>query len=186
MIGVDVRIVTGGPDLDAARELFVEYQRQIGVDLCFQNFAEELARLPGDYVAPAGTLLLAVDDDVRDDDVRGEGGTGGTGGGAAACGAAACVAMRRWDDGACEMKRLYVRPAYRGRGLARLLVERAIAWAVAQGYRRILLDTLPTMAAAQRLYEQLGFVDVAPYRPNPVEGARYMGLTVVGDPRRDG
>ncbi len=178
---MDVRIVTGGPDLDAARELFVEYQRQIGVDLCFQNFAGELARLPGDYVAPTGTLLLAVDGDGRggDDD------DGGTGVGTGTGGAAACVAMRRWDAGACEMKRLYVRPAYQGRGLGRLLVERALAWAAAQGYGRILLDTLPTMTAAQRLYEQLGFVDIEPYRTNPVAGARYMGLRLGAGRGRD-
>ncbi|MBP7148597.1 MAG: GNAT family N-acetyltransferase [Acidobacteria bacterium] len=151
-----MRIVAGGPDLEATRELFVEYERQIGVDLCFQNFAEELARLPGDYVAPGGTLLLAVEDGVP----------------------AGCVAMHRWDAESCEMKRLYVRPAFQGRGLGRVLVRRAVAWAVAQGYGRILLDTLPTMTTAQTLYERLGFVDTVPYRANPVAGARYMCLTL--------
>lgn len=150
---MDIRVVTGGTDLETIRELFKEYAAQIGTDLCFQGFSAELAGLPGDYRAPGGTLLLAT--------------AQGT--------AAGCVGVRRWDAATCEMKRLYVRPEFQRSGLGRILVERTIEWSAAQGYGRIVLDTLPSMAAAQRLYERLGFVDIEPYRANPVAGARYMG-----------
>jgi ribosomal protein S18 acetylase RimI-like enzyme len=148
------RVVSRGPDLETVRELFREYSGQVGVDLCFQGFAEELAGLPGDYVEPNGTLLLGV----RDGDPAG------------------CVAVHRWDAEACEMKRLYVRPEFQGSGLGRFLALEAIGWALTHGYARVVLDTLPSMTSAQRLYERLGFVDVEPYRPNPVAGARYMAL----------
>jgi ribosomal protein S18 acetylase RimI-like enzyme len=152
----DSRIVSAGPDLETVRELFLQYSRQIGIDLCFQGFAAELAGLPGDYAAPSGTLFLG----------RHEGA------------AAGCVAVRRWDAEACEMKRLYVRPAFQGSGLGRFLAGQAIEWAATQGYARVLLDTLPSMTAAQQLYERLGFIDIEPYRANPVAGARYMALTI--------
>jgi GNAT superfamily N-acetyltransferase len=152
----EVRIVTGGGDLETIRQLFHEYETHIGVDLCFQGFAAELAGLPGEYAAPTGVLLLAGE--------KGEG--------------AGCVAVRRWAPDACEMKRLFVRPAFQGSGLGRRLAEEIIAWARGQGYARVLLDTLPSMGTAQALYERLGFRDVAPYRANPVAGARYMGLTL--------
>jgi ribosomal protein S18 acetylase RimI-like enzyme len=148
------RVVRDGPDLETVRELFREYSQQIGVDLCFQDFAAELAGLPGDYAEPNGTLLLGEKDGA----------------------AAGCVAVRRWDADACEMKRLYVRPAFQGSGLGRFLALEAIGWAMTNGYARVLLDTLPSMATAQRLYERLGFVDIRPYRENPIAGARYMAL----------
>ena len=150
----EVRLVTSGPDLEEVRALFREYAEWVAVDLSFQGFAEELAALPGDYVAPQGTLLLAVVDGR----------------------AAGCIAVRPWQDAICEMKRLYVRPAFQGSGAGRLLAGTAIAWAADRGYTRMLLDTLPAMTAAQRLYSRLGFRDVPPYRPNPVPGARYMAL----------
>jgi GNAT superfamily N-acetyltransferase len=149
---VDTRIVTSGRDLEDVRTLFREYAEWVSVDLSFQRFAEELAGLPGDYVAPRGTLLLCEVDD----------------------GPAGCVGVREWQHESCEMKRLYVRPSFRGSGAGLLLAERAIHWAAEQGYRRMLLDTLPSMAAAQRLYERLGFREIAPYRFNPVPGARFM------------
>jgi GNAT superfamily N-acetyltransferase len=151
---MDARVIVSGPQLDEVRTLFREYAAWVAVDLSFQGFAEELAGLPGEYVAPAGTLLLCTVDD----------------------GAAGCIAVRPWQAGACEMKRLYVRPAYRGHRCGVFLAERAIDWATQAGYTRMVLDTLPTMAAAQRLYERLGFRDVAPYRFNPVPGARFMAL----------
>jgi len=151
---VETRTVTSGTDLDTIRELFREYERHIGVDLCFQGFAAELASLPGEYAAPTGLLLLASSD--------GE--------------AAGCVAVRRWASDACEMKRLYVRPAFQGAGIGRGLAEEVLAWARQQGHARVLLDTLPSMRTAQGLYERLGFRDVEPYRANPVAGARYMCL----------
>ncbi len=151
---MELKAVVGGPDLDRVRALLREYADWVAVDLSFQGFAEEVAGLPGEYVAPHGLLLMCVV-------------------GAAPAG---CVAVRPWQADTCEMKRLYVREAFQGRGCGRFLAERAIEWARGAGYRRMLLDTLPSMAAAQRLYERLGFRDVAPYRVNPVEGARYMEL----------
>lgn len=140
--------------IDEARRLFREYQAELGVDLSFQDFAAELAGLPGAYASPRGRILLA----------RSEGNVAG------------CVALRPFGDGACEMKRLYVRPAYRAFGLGRTLVERLIAEARGIGYQRLLLDTLPSMKGAQRLYESLGFRDVEPYCNNPVEGTRFLAL----------
>lgn len=144
----------GADDIDDVRALFREYEAAIGVDLCFQGFEAELAGLPGDYAPPGGRLLLAGTADRR----------------------AGCIALRPIDSETGEMKRLYVRPEFRAARLGRHLVERLIAEARSIGYRRMCLDTLPTMQTAQRLYESLGFHDIAPYRPNPVVGTRYMGL----------
>lgn len=146
------------PDLAQARALFLEYQRWLNLDLCFQGFAEEVASLPGSYVPPKGRLLLAA---------RGEHVVG-------------CVALRPFDSQDGEMKRLYLRPEAQGLGLGRTLTEAVIAEARAIGYRRLLLDTLPAMPAAQRLYESLGFVDIPPYRENPVPGARFLALKLEG------
>lgn len=141
-----------GEALAQARALIEEYASSLGVDLSFQNFAEELAALPGDYRPPAGCLLLAR--------VAGE--------------PAGCVALRRLDDERCEMKRLWVAPRFRGAGLGRQLIDRVVSAAREAGYRRMLLDTLPAMRDAQALYARLGFVEIAPYRYNPVPGARFF------------
>jgi GNAT superfamily N-acetyltransferase len=140
--------------IGACRDLLVEYQRDLGVSLCFQGFDRELAALPGDYAPPRGRLLIAM---------AGESPAG-------------CVALRPLGAADAEMKRLYVRAAHRGRDLGRALALRIAAEARSLGYRTLKLDTLPSMAAAQKLYGQLGFVDVAPYNDNPVDGVRFMAL----------
>lgn len=130
------------------RELFREYQRSLGIDLCFQSFEEELAGLPGRYAPPRGVILLAEGSGV--------------------------VALRPIDENTAEMKRLYVRPSARGTGLGRALAEAVIEEARRKGYGRIRLDTLPSMTAAIAMYRKLGFEEIAPYSVNPVEGALYM------------
>ena len=146
--------VTGGPRLEDVRALFLEYAAWLAIDLSFQGFDDEVVGLPGAYAAPDGALFLCTVDHA----------------------AAGCVAVRRVDAGACEMKRLFVRPAFQGKGLGRDLAGHAMAWARAAGYERILLDTLPSMTAAQRMYEALGFRDVPPYRFNPIAGTRFLEL----------
>ncbi|MDR7097369.1 GNAT family N-acetyltransferase [Hydrogenophaga laconesensis] len=143
-------------DLHAVRELFLEYQAGLGIDLGFQGFAAELDKLPGAYAAPSGALLLAC--------IDGE--------------PAGCCAMRPLYNtdhlNACEMKRLFVRPAFRGFGLGRLLVERILSDGQLAGYTTMLLDTLSDMETARALYQEMGFVEVAPYYHNPIPGAHYL------------
>jgi putative acetyltransferase len=146
--------------VEACRRLFVEYQQGLGVSLCFQGFDQELASLPGDYARPRGRLLLAR--------ISGE--------------PAGCVALRPLADGAAEIKRLYVRAAFRGMGIGRTLAECVIDEARSLGYRALKLDTLPAMNEAQRLYAELGFVDTAPYNDNPVDGVRFLALDLAGRP----
>jgi ribosomal protein S18 acetylase RimI-like enzyme len=161
---MNVRIVeaTAGPDLDTVRTLFQEYAKSIGISLCFQGFDEELAGLPGRYAPPGGTILLAL----AGDNIAG------------------CVAVRPLDEpGVCEMKRLYVRPAFRGLKLGLGLAQAAIEKSRSAGYRAMRLDTLPSMASAIAMYERLGFVDIPPYCHNPHQGVRYLELALEGAPR---
>jgi putative acetyltransferase len=138
-----------------ARELFLEYAQSLGVNLCFQNFEQELAGLPGHYAPPDGRLLLA--------EYEGQ--------------LAGCVALHQWEPGVCEMKRLYLRPPFRGKGLGRVMAEKAIAEARNIGYQYMRLDTIePIMKDAVEMYRKLGFREIAPYRPNPIAGAMYMEL----------
>ena len=134
--------------------LFREYVASLAEDISFQNVDEELGTLPGKYARPTGVVLIARD-------------------GAEAAGA---VAYRMVEPGVCEMKRLYVRPAFRGSGLGRELANELIEDARAQGYRTMLLDTLASMSSARALYRDLGFVAVAPYYDNPLPGVMYMAL----------
>jgi len=143
-------------DLATVRQLFIEYANSLEVDLCFQNFNQELADLPGRYAPPEGRLLLARDGDKTP----------------------ACVALRKIDKGICEMKRLYVRPAWRGRGLGRLLAQAVIQTAATCGYRRMRLDTLSSMTAAIALYESLGFRRIDSYYDNPSSCAVFMELSL--------
>lgn len=142
--------------LEAVRTLFVEYAGQLGISLCFQGFDEELAGLPGDYAPPGGCLLLAL--------VDGE--------------PAGCVALRARPDAdytnACEMKRLYVKRAFRRFGLGRQLAQALMDQAVRAGYSALLLDTLDDMEAARGLYASLGFTEIPPYYFNPIAGAHYL------------
>jgi len=137
------------------RALFQEYASSLGFSLCFQSFDQELAGLPGDYAPPQGRLLLVfVGDEV-----------------------AGCVALHPLEPGVCEMKRLYVRPQFRGRGLGKALLDAVLTEARAIGYRRMRLDTVePVMQDAVRMYRARGFREIAPYRANPIPGALYMEL----------
>jgi GNAT superfamily N-acetyltransferase len=141
-------------DADAVRALFQEYAQSLGVDLGFQGFDDEVTGLPGKYAAPAGRVLLAWHDDC----------------------AVGCIAMRRIDERVCEMKRLYVRPQARGEALGRRLVERLCEEARGAGYARICLDTLASMASAQKLYESMGFRPIDPYVYNPLPGTKLLAL----------
>ena len=142
--------------LAATRGIFRDYAASLGVDLCFQNFEDELAALPGDYAPPSGALLLAL--------VDGE--------------VAGCGALRPLHESdyanACEMKRLYVRPAYRKFGLGRLLAQALLDRGLQAGYSAMLLDTLDDMEAARGLYASLGFEEIPPYYFNPIPGAHYL------------
>ena len=146
----------GAQHVGQARKLFKEYAASLGVDLCFQNFEGELARLPGDYAPPGGRLLIAMDHAT----------------------AAGCVALRKIDDEICEMKRLYVRPEFRGKGVGRLLVNAILSEARASGYERMRLDTLPEMKEAIALYQTLGFHPTVAYRHNPIPGALFLELNL--------
>lgn len=138
-----------------ARELFLEYEKSLGFSLCFQSFDKELANLPGDYAPPDGRLLLAEYES----------------------GLAGCVALHKLTDEISEMKRLYLRPQFRGKGLGRVLAHRIIAEARQIGYRRMRLDTVePVMKDAVAMYRKLGFREIEPYCANPIPGALYMEL----------
>lgn len=155
-VDITLRIAESATDLEAIRALFVDYQADLGIDLCFQGFEQELQGLPGDYAAPGGILLLATVDGAP----------------------AGCCAFRPLTSSdhlnACEMKRLFVRRAYRGFGLGRLLVEQTMSRAGLAGYTTMLLDTLSDMESARALYEDAGFVEIAPYYHNPLPGAHYL------------
>jgi ribosomal protein S18 acetylase RimI-like enzyme len=152
--GVQIFQASGPEHLAAVRSLFQEYAASIGIDLCFQGFADELANLPGSYAPQRGRLMVAWVDDA----------------------AAGCVGLRPLDDGVCELKRMYVRPAFRGQGLGKRLAETIIAEARQIGYRCMRLDTLPSMTAATRLYGSLGFVRRNAYYDTPLPDTIFMEL----------
>ena len=142
-------------EIEITRGLFKEYASGLNIDLCFQNFDQEVNGLPGNYAPPLGRLLLAIDGEQ----------------------VAGCIALRSLGDGDSEMKRLYVRPEFRGRGQGKKLVTTLVDAAREIGYKRMLLDTLPgKMDEAIALYRSLGFREIAPYYHNPVEDALFMEL----------
>ncbi len=155
---VVIAAVRDAAAIETIRALFLEYQQWLGVDLCFQNFDEELAKLPGGYAPPAGGLWLAHVDGKL----------------------AGCIGLRPLMDGDCEMKRLWVRQAFRGHGLGRQLAETCLAAARAAGHGAICLDTLGNMAAAHALYDDLGFREIPAYYDNPLEDVRYLRLELAG------
>jgi len=141
--------------MGAIRELFLEYANSLNFSLCFQSFEKELAELPGEYARPFGRLLLVAHGSEF----------------------AGCIALHKIREETCEMKRLYVRPQFRGKGLGKVLAERVVADAREIGYKRLRLDTVePVMGDAVALYRKLGFREIAPYRENPIAGALYMEL----------
>lgn len=153
--GLSIFQAESSTQIALVRELFLEYAQSLGFSLCFQSFDQELASLPGDYAPPQGRLLLA----------QNEGQIAG------------CVALHKLEVGVCEMKRLYLRPQFRGKGLGRALADRIIAEARQIGYRRMRLDTVePVMQDAVAMYKKLGFKEIAPYCSNPIAGAMYMEL----------
>ena len=154
---IDLIQATLPEHIEQVRGLFLEYRKSLGFSLCFQSFDEELKNLPGSYGPPSGRLLLARYPDH----------------------AAGCIALRKLEAGICEMKRLYVRPEERGRGLGRMLVERLIAEARAAGYVRMRLDTVESaMKDAVALYRRMGFREIAPYSSVPIESALWMELVL--------
>ena len=154
--GFDVRPAASAADLDLARELFREYQAWLDVDLCFQDFENELQGLPGLYAPPGGRLYLVHD--AADGRLVG------------------CVALRPRGDARCEMKRLYVRPAWRRQGLGRALTEMCMTAAQAAGYAEMCLDTLAQLDAARALYRDMGFTEIPAYYDNPLDGVTYLGI----------
>jgi GNAT superfamily N-acetyltransferase len=142
------------PHLTTLKELFLEYADALGFDLAFQDFQREIAGLPGDYRPPDGRAYLAIEGDV----------------------AVGCVALRGLAPGICEMKRMYVRPAFRGRHIGRLLATHIVQEAKQIGYGAMRMDTVPWMTEAITLYSSLGFREIQPYRFNPIEGARFFEL----------
>jgi putative acetyltransferase len=153
--GFAVKQAESPAQIAQARELFLEYAQSLGFSLCFQNFDQELAALPGDYAPPQGRLFLATYEGQL----------------------AGCIALHKLERGICEMKRLYLRPQFRGKRLGRALADHIIAEARQIGYQRMRLDTVePVMKDAVAMYRTIGFQEIEPYRPNPIAGALYMEL----------
>jgi len=153
-VGLTVLHAVSSEDFEDARRLFKEYVSSLGVDLSFQNFERELKELPGEYSEPDGCILLAFLNSTL----------------------AGCVALRPLSSEICEMKRMYVRPKFRGQGRGRRLSQDVIMEARKRGYKKMRLDSLPTMKAAQALYRSLGFKEIDAYRLNPIQGAMFMEL----------
>lgn len=153
-----VREASPERDINTVRSLFFEYGESLGFDLCFQEFDRELEKLPGEYASPRGRILLAEEEGEM----------------------VGCVALRDLGGGTCEMKRLYVRPGFRGGGTGRALAEEIVRIAKHEGYEKMRLDTLASMKTAIALYKSMGFREIEPYRFNPICGAVYLELDLDG------
>ena len=153
---IKIKQVETSQQLEKIRDLFQEYVASLGFELHFQDYRKEIAELPGDYTLPGGCLLLAE----QGNKIIG------------------CVALRKISDTICEMKRMYIRPKFRGRGFGKKLAYSVIAKARKMGYRRMRLDTIAFMKEAITLYQSLGFIEIPPYRYNPMEGAKFMELVL--------
>ena len=153
---MSVQIKFAYENLDEVRALFTEYQVNIGLDLCFQSFDEELETLPGNYALPFGRLYIAT----LSNEIAG------------------CIALRPVDKQCCEMKRLYVREQFRGFGIGRTLSEKIIGDAKKIGYKKMVLDTLTSMQKAVSLYKSLGFMEIEPYYNNPNHDVVFLGLDI--------
>jgi len=151
---MQIELIDGAARIDDVKALFTEYAASLGIDLGYQNYGDEFASLPGKYARPYGRLYLALVDGAS----------------------AGCIAMRKLNDTRAEMKRLYVRPAFRGAKLGLALVERVIADAREIGYCELVLDTLGSMHRAQELYRSLGFTEIEPYYDSPIPGTTYLCL----------
>lgn len=151
---IEFKQIINGLRMEEVKQLFIEYAQSLDIDLCFQNFEEELENLPGKYGPPHGEIIVAFVNDI----------------------AAGCVALHRLTKEICEMKRLYVRDEYRGLGIGKRLISSITEEASNLTYKYMRLDTLSTMKKAQDLYRSVGFYDIEPYVYNPIEGARYMEL----------
>ncbi|MFW9968879.1 MAG: GNAT family N-acetyltransferase [Candidatus Odinarchaeota archaeon] len=152
-----IKQATSEEQINLTHELFMEYAKCLGIDLTFQNFEEELNSLPGDYALPIGCILLAYYNDEL----------------------AGCVALRKFKEEVCEMKRLFVRSQFRKKGIGRALSNKIIDQALKIGYHYMRLDTLPHMKVAIALYHSLGFKEIKPYRYNPFEGAKFLELKLL-------
>jgi ribosomal protein S18 acetylase RimI-like enzyme len=149
-----IEIISAYDHLEDIKKLFIEYQTSLGIDLCFQNYDEEIKTLPGKYALPDGRLyMITIDEEI-----------------------AGCIALRRFDETRCEMKRLYIRPQYRGHHCGQLLVEKIIQEAKIIGYEEMVLDTLSSLKSAVSLYQRNGFIEVSSYYDNPLQDVLYFKL----------
>lgn len=149
---MEIIIATTPADFATGKQLFLEYAESLGFSICFQNFEQELADIQVQYGAPNGCLLLVLNGETT----------------------VGCAGVRRWNDDIAELKRMYLKPETRGKGMGRELLQTALEHARQLGYRNIRLDTLPTMKAAIAIYRESGFTDIPAYRENPIEGAIYL------------
>lgn len=157
---ITYRICKTEKDFEDAKDLFLEYAKSLNFGLCFQNFEEEISDLPAQYSEPTGCIILCCE----------EGKPSG------------CVGLRKFSEGLCEMKRLYLRKQSRGKGIGRILAEEIIEKAREFGYKKMQLDTIGTMKEAITLYKSMGFKEISPYRFNPLENVIYMELEIQNNP----